>query len=57
MLLRPHASRQLQRLLGELDAHLLVLEQLLQRAAKLGSVVKQARTGVRLGVPLTRNVQ
>ena len=44
----PHASRLLQRLLGELDADLLVLEQLPERVTELGGVVKQARPGVRL---------
>jgi hypothetical protein len=40
-------SRQLERL-GELDADLLVFEQLSERAAELGGVVEQARPRVRL---------
>ena len=48
VLVRPHASRQLQRRLGELDADLLVLEQLPERVTELGGVVKQARPRVRL---------
>ena len=39
----PHASRLLQRLVGELDADLLVLEQLPEDIAELGGVVEQAR--------------
>jgi hypothetical protein len=44
----PHAHRLLQRVLGELDADLLVLEQLPDRVTELGGMVKQARPGVRL---------
>jgi hypothetical protein len=44
----PHPRRLLQRLLGELDADLLVLKQLLERVTELGGVVKQARPRVRL---------
>ena len=44
----PHAYRLLQRLLGELDADLLVLEQLPERVTELGGMVKQARPRVRL---------
>ena len=44
----PHASGLLERLLGDLDADLLVLEQLPEGVTELGGVVKQARPRVRL---------
>jgi hypothetical protein len=43
----PHASCLLERVLGELDADLLVLEQLPERVTELGGVVKQRGSGVR----------
>jgi hypothetical protein len=39
----PHAIRPLQRLLGQLDADLLIIEQLLEPAAQLGSMIQQTR--------------
>src|ERR1019366_3728793 len=44
----PHARRLLERLLSELDADLLVLEQLPDSVTELGGVVNQARPRVRL---------
>ena len=44
----PHAGGLLERRLGDVDADLLVLEQLPERVAELGGMVEQARPGVRL---------
>jgi hypothetical protein len=48
VLAAPHASHLLERLLRDLDADLLVLEEVAERVTQLGGVVEQARPCVRL---------